>query len=324
MRTGIVLRLLLIAVVVLAGCSNNTIQAEKPPLRIGWQVWPGWYPALLAEKLGYFEARGLKVQLIPYDVFSSANADYAAGKLDAVFQTVYDVIPVNDRLARDRSVVTLITDNTVEADAIVATPQIRTATDLRGKTVAVKFGSYAEVLVRAMLEKNGLSANDVQLVDLDAEKIGDQLGKTVDAAHTYEPYISQVVEQGNHVIFTGAETPGLLLDVLTVREPVLKERPADIRAFIDAFFEAQGWWRNHQLEGARLIAEATGQDPKDISTAGIKLYDRAENLRAFTDTAAADSLYNSLDNNLKFLLTSGILNNQPKDLNQLIVSDFLK
>ncbi len=324
MKIKIVLGLMVITVVALAGCSNNTAQAEKPPLRIGWQVWPGWYPAILAEKQGYFEARGLNVQLIPYDVFSSANADYAAGKLDGVFQTVFDVLPANDRLSQDRSLVVMATDNTAEADAIVATPQIRSVADLHGKTLGVKFGSYAEVLVRAMLAKNGLSISDVNLVDIDAEKVGEQLGKTIDAAHTYAPYISQLVEQGNHVIFTGAETPGLLLDVLTMRESVLKERPADIRAFIDAFFAAQEWWNNNRLAGARIIAEATGQQPQAISTTGVKLYDRADNIRVFTDPGADDSLYNSLNNNLNFLLTNGILNNRPKDLNQLFDSSFLK
>ncbi len=49
------------------------------------------------------------------------------------------------------------------------------------------------------------------------------------------------VEQKSHVIFTGAQTPGLLLDRLVMRQSLLKNRPEDVRAFTDAFLEAQEW-----------------------------------------------------------------------------------
>ena len=312
----------LVIAVMLAGCATSQ-HIEQRPLKIGWQVWPGWYPALLAKELGYFESRGLKAELVPYDLLGDANIDFAAGKLDGVFQTAYDVLPVNARQNRTVSPVVLITDNTLEADAIVAVPGITSPADLKGKRLGVKLGSYAEVLVRAMLEQNNLSITDVQLTDLAPELAPEQLGKTVDAVHTYEPYLSQVLAQGNNVIFSGAETPGFLLDVLTMSDAAVKQRPEDIRKFIDAFFAAQEWWLNHRIEGSRLIGEATGQRPEDINADGISLFRRIDNQHALGDPYAPGSLYNSLDRNLKFLLEIGALNSQP-DLYQMINPNFVQ
>ena len=322
MKKILYLALLVTAILLFAACNTTTPTDQKPPLRIGWSLWPGYYPLILADKLGYFKARGLNVDARFYENFADIPIDFTAGKLDTALVTVFDALPINARSASEVSPIVMITDNTTTGDAIVATSAITSIADLKGKTIAVAFDSYAEVLVRAMLKQAGLSANDVTLVDIPPEEVPAQLGRTIDAGHTFDPFITQAVDQGNHVIFTGVQTPGLLLDVLIARQSTLKDRPADVRAFIDAFFAAQEWWRQHQIEGSHIIAEATGQKPEDISLDGLRLYDRADNLKSFIEASAPNSLYRSLDGNLTYLLDSGTLNNRPQ-LSQLMDGTFL-
>jgi NitT/TauT family transport system substrate-binding protein len=323
MNRTMFLALLGLTLLLLTGCSATTPLEEKPPLKIGWSLWPGYYPIILADKLGYFKERGLNVDARLYPNFTDVPAEFAAGKLDGALVTVFDALPINARSAGSISPVVMISDYTTTGDAIVATPAVSSVADLKGKTIAVAFDSYAEVLIRAMLEQAGLSANDVTLVDVPAEQVPQELGRTIDAGHTYEPFVAQAVANGNHAIFTGSQTPGLLLDVLIAKQSTLKDRPQDMRAFIDAFFEAQAWWRQHQIEGSKIIAEATGQQPEDISLDGLRLYDRSDNLSAFGDILSPKSLYNSLDGNMKYLLSSGTLSNQP-DLSQLIDPSYLQ
>jgi NitT/TauT family transport system substrate-binding protein len=318
-----ILFLIMLVLVLLTGCTTKTALEDKPPLKIGWSLWPGYYPLILADKLGYFKERGLNVDARLYENITDVPADFAAGKLDGALATVFDALPLNTRSAGSISPIIMITDYTTTRDAIVATSAISSPADLKGKTIGVAFDSYAEVLIRAMLDQAGLSANDVTLVDVPAEQVPQELGRTIDAGHTYDPFVAQAVAHGNHVIFNGAQTPGLLYDVLIARQSTLKDRPEDMRAFIAAFMEAQAWWRQHQIEGSKIIAEATGQKPEDISLDGLRLYDRADNLAAFEDATAPKSLYNSLDGNLKYLLSSGTLNSQP-NLNQLIDPSYLQ
>lgn len=323
MKTRTFLIWIVAAALLLAGCSSAVAQQDKPPLRIAWSAWGGWYPLILAEKLGLFQKRGLKVDLQYHDVYGDVPSDYAAGRVDGAMVTPYDTLLLNARQSHDLAPFILETDRTTTADAIVAVPGIKSPADLKGKTLAVAYDSYAEVMVREMLRKNGLTAQDVKLVDIPPEEVPAQLGKTIDAGHTYAPYIAPLVAQGNQILFTGNDVPGLLTDGLIIRSSVLKERPQDVRALIDAFFEAQEWWRNHRIEGSRMIAEAIGLRPEDITDEGIRLLDRADNLRVFSDASAPDSVYSSLNANLKYLLESGTLTLKP-DLNQLIDPAYLQ
>jgi NitT/TauT family transport system substrate-binding protein len=323
MKRSLFLALMVMAILLQTGCQTAASAKGKPPLKIGWSLWPGYYPIILAEKQGYFEKYGLQVdaRLLPNS--ADVPAEFAAGKLDGALVTVFDALPINARSTNDISPVIMITGYTTTGDAIVATKDITSLADLKGKTIGVAFDSYAEVLIRAMLEQAGLSANDVTLVDVPAEQVPQELGHTIDAGHTNDPYVAQAVADGNHVIFTGAQAPGLLLNVLIARQSTLKDRPEEMRAFVKAFFEAQQWWRQHQIEGSNIIAAATGQKPEDINIDGLRLYDRADNLSAFEDILSPKSLFNSLDENMKFLLGSGTLNSQP-NLNQLIDPSYLQ
>jgi NitT/TauT family transport system substrate-binding protein len=305
-----------------AGCDSTTSTTSstqgKAPLRIGWTLWPGFYPLVLAQ------SRGVNMQPVFYENTRDLSADYAAGKLDGALVKAYDILPLNTRQSANLSPIVLVTNSTTDADAIVATANIQTPADLKGKKLGVAFDTYAEMQVRNMLEKYGVSTNEVTLIDLPPEKVVEEMGRgTIDAGHTYEPYLSQAIDAGYHAIFTNKEMPNQLLDVLTVRDSVLKERPADVRALITGFLSAQESWRQTQGASARIIAEATGLNPDNISLDGLRLYDRADNIEAFLETNNANSLYNSLDGILTYLLNTGILDSQP-DLTQLINANFIQ
>ena len=70
---------------VLAGCGEQPEpEAEPAPLRLAMDLWPGYYPALLAEELGYFEAAKLKVQVSFPANTDRMMADFAAGQYDII------------------------------------------------------------------------------------------------------------------------------------------------------------------------------------------------------------------------------------------------
>jgi NitT/TauT family transport system substrate-binding protein len=320
MKRMLILTICALLMLIAAGCDSttSTAQDQTPPLRIGWTLWPGFYPLVLAQ------SRGVNVQPVLYDSTVALSADYAAGKLDGALVKAYDILPLNTRQSTNLSPIVLVTNSTSNADAIVATANIRTPADLKGKRLGVAFDTYAEMQVRTMLEKYGVPIDEVTLIDLPPEKMAEEMDRgTIDAGHTYEPYLSQATDAGYHVIFSNKEMPNQLLDVLTVRDSVLKERPADVRALITGFMSAQEWWRQSQGAGAIIVGEATGLSPDDISLDGLRLYDRADNLVAFLETNHAGSLYNSLDENLTYLLNTGTLNSRP-DLTQLINANFIQ
>lgn len=320
MKTYRLFATLIVITLILTACGGSAAPAvENPPLKVGWSLWPGWYPLVIAQEQGLFAKHGVEVELTLYPLYSQAITELDSAKADGVGLVVGDALP----LYKDGDVkLVLITDNSDGGDAIMASNEVTSPADLRGKRIGVGLGTFGEVLVREMLERNNLSVGDVTLVNVAPESLPAELGKTVDAGHTYEPFASQAVQSGYHAVFSSADTPGLIPDVFVFRSKVTTERPEDVRAFIAAFFEAQEWMLANPSEAAALIATGTGQNPEDISFEGIKLFNKADNAAAFNQGADTASIYFTTQLYLDFQIQAGRLSVAP-DLNQLLDASFL-
>jgi NitT/TauT family transport system substrate-binding protein len=316
--------LLTVFALALTACGAAPATAQRPPLKVGWVLWGGWYPILIAQEKGFFEKHGVQVEPVYYDIYSEIPGDFASQKLDGALFALFDILPLESQKINSGDRVVMITDNSFGADAIVAKAEIATPADLKGKRLGVKIGSYAQVLIMKMLEASGLSLTDVKLVDILPERAAEALAEDqVDAVHSYEPYVTQATRQGYHTIYSSVDTPGLIANVLAFQASVIRDRPEDVRAFIDAWFEAQSYWLQHPEEGNGIIARLTGQNPEDISYAGIALYTLDDNLNAFQTGTDTTSLYYSAQINLDFLINSGTISVAP-NLNVLLDPAFLQ
>ena len=320
MKTYRIFATLIVITLILTACGGASAPtAKNPPLKVGWSLWPGWYPLVIAQEKGIFEKHEVEVELTLYTLYNQAAAELDSGKKDAVGLVAGDALPLTENGAAK---IVLITDTSNGGDTIMASSEVTSPTDLRGKRIGVGLGTFGEVLVREMLKRNHISVGDVILVDVPPENLPAELGRSVDAGHTYEPFTSEAVQKGYHTVFSSTETPGLIPDVFVFRSSVAAERPEDVSAFIAAFFEAQEWWLANPDEAAALIAQATGLTPTDISTEGLKLFNRTDNVNAFKPGEDTSSIYFTTQLYTDFQIQTGRLNSAP-DLNQLLDASFL-
>ncbi len=319
MKTYRILATLIVITLILTACGSAMPAAERTPLRVGWSLWPGWYPLVIAQEKGLFAKHGIEVELTLYPLYSQTISEFDSRKVDAVALVLGDVLPLDKN---SQAKIVLVTDNSNGGDSIMAPADIVSPADLRGKRIGAGLGTFGEVLVREMLKRNNLSVGDVTLVDTAPENLPTMLGNTVDAGHTFEPYTSQATQKGYHPVFSSADTPGLIPDVIVFRSDVTTGRPDDVRAFIAAFFEAQDWWLANQSEAAAIIAKATDQKPEDISIEGIKLFNQADNVTTFKQGKDTTSIYFTTQTYSDFLIQTGRMNTAP-DLSQLLDASFL-
>ena len=113
-----------------------TRAAAAEPLKIGYSDWPGWVAWEIAIQKGWFEEAGVDVEFKWFDYVASMDA-YAAGQLDAVAMTNGDALVTGT--ARP-SVAIIINDFSNGNDMLVATPDIKTVADLKGKKIGVGAG----------------------------------------------------------------------------------------------------------------------------------------------------------------------------------------
>lgn len=280
--------------------------APKPPIRVEFTQWWGDYTLLVAKEKGYFEKYGLEVEPVYYDVFSDSYPDLVAGQIDGALITVGDGINTNSKSPMK---VVAIQDNGGN-DAIVVGPEINSIQDLKGKTIGMTIGSQYEMNVFNMLQSANMSVEDVNIVSMNPEDALSALESgRVQAAYTWEPYLSDTLSNGYKTIYPREDEQEQLRipDQIVFRKSLVDERPEDVRAFLKAWFEALEYRMQHEGETRDIAAKYLGISPNDVKPDdALKLYTADENKILF-DIKEANSIYSITKTTSDYLISTGVL-----------------
>ena len=272
-------------------------QALSEPLKIGYSDWPGWVAWEVAIENEWFKEEGVDVQFEWFDYVASMDA-FAAGQLDAVAMTNGDALVTGATGARN--VMIIINDYSNGNDMIVARRGIDSVADLKGKTIGVEIGFVSHLLLLNALEKNGMSESDVELVNVPTNETPQVLASgNVDAIVAWQPSSGQALNlvPGSTAIYTSADEPGLIYDVLAVS-------PTSLSANRDAWIKvARVWYRvvdyiqdpATRAEAVSIMASRVGIPPADYEAFidGTKLLTHAEAMEFFNKGDGFTSLYGS-------------------------------
>jgi len=202
-----------LAALMVIGTFSNAV-AE--PLKIGYSDWPGWVAWEVGIEKGWFKEAGVDVKFEWFDYVASMDA-FAAGKLDAVSMTNGDALVTGSTGAQ--SVMAIINDYSNGNDMIVAKPGLTSVKQLKGKKIGVEVGFVGHLLLLNALEKAGLSESDVELVNVPTNETPQVLASgDVDAIVAWQPSSGIALTQvpGSKAIYTSADEPGLIYDVLAI------------------------------------------------------------------------------------------------------------
>ena len=319
MKNFRLISVLSIAFFLLAACGSQPA-VTKSPLRIAVNLWPGLYPAAIAQEEGIFAKHNVNVELVYYESYPQTYADLVAGKVDGVSAIVGDELVMSNQMNLN---FIFPVDASDGADEVIVGPDIQSASDLIGKRIGVKFGTYGELFVRTFLKQNRIAVTDVTLVNISPENAAQAFLSQVDAIHTYEPYASDTLKKGGHTLFDSSETPNLMLGAMTVPTALIKDRPEDIQAFTDAWYEAVDWMYANPDQVSTVVAKAFGLKPEDIWFGGDKVFNLSESRALMQPGNDFSSAYFITQSYIDFLVASGALTTKPNP-DILIDSSFLK
>lgn len=248
-------------------------------VRMGIQPWIGYGAWHIAEDQGFDEDHGVDLQLTNFNTDADLSSAFASGQLEAgnaATNTVAQFI----KAGQERTIV-LFEDVSTTADAIVSGPDITSVADLEGKRVAYEEGTTSDVLLRYALSTEGLTIDDIEAVPTPASSAGQTLlSGDVDAAVTYEPYVSTLLQQDDSfdLLYSAGEQPGLISDTLTVNTSWAQENPEVVQNLLLVWNDAVTFYDENPEEGQSIIAEAVGASPEDLTTSfeGVEFYDLAE------------------------------------------------
>lgn len=306
----------------LAGCSERGASppSERPKLEVGLDLWPGYYPALLAEALGYFRDEGIDVQITLPEDTDQLLVDFAAGSLDGIAVAAGDAINVCEANPDVRIV--LFSDISDGADMVLALPPIARPEDLRGHAVGTNLGGFGELFVRHMLDAHGVPAADVKLLNVDAAQAADRLlSGELAAVHTWEPYASRAKAAGAHVLYSSHDADGLVIDGLLFAGETVRAHPQAVRGFVRAWFRAADHWQAHAAADDALLQKRLGSNAS-IQRQGIHLLGRAEQRELFTPGPTNRSAQHVLGQFVDFFVGRGTLSAAP-NVSHLLDPEFL-
>jgi len=287
--------------------------SAKDPLKIGYSDWPGYTSWEIGKVKGIFKKNGVDVELVWFPVYTDSLTAVNTGQLDGNLQTWSDLMaPLAEGI--DLKVVQVL-DNSFGNDAIVAKPGIESVKDLKGKTVGTELATVDHFMLLKALAMNGMTEKDIKYVNL---TVGDAaaafIAGKIDAAAIWQPWIAQIQREGKgKVIFSSADIPGLVPDIVVFQKKVLDERPDDVKAVVKSYFEIVDFIRSNEDEAVAIMAKVVEQPPADYKAflPGTKFFDLQQNLNAFAKRDDDSSLYGSGKTIAEFLESSDQIKKVP-------------
>lgn len=287
----------------LAGCGSGGAQSsgaasegELVDVSMAFCTWTGYSPMFIAKEKGYFEEAGINmdIQIIEDEstyasLLTNNSIQFLATAQDPNIKMFANGTP-------SRYVLTMDASN--GADGLVASADIKTLDDLKGKSVALdKSASSYYFFLQALENGSSLTEDDIDVMDMgDTTQAGLAfMSGNVDAAIMWEPELSEALEtvDGAHALATSADYPDTILDSLVVNESYAAENPDIVAAVEEAWYKAVDFLNENPDEAYELMAsgfeEVTAEDvASDVK--GLAFMGRAEN-ETLNDESSTGSIY---------------------------------
>jgi NitT/TauT family transport system substrate-binding protein len=301
----------LVGLTALSACgstSDATAAAGKPKVTFGFSAWPGWFPWQVAQEQGLFAKNNVNVELKYFDSYTESLNALATGVIDANSQTLNDTLASISGGAKQTIV--LVNDNSTGNDKIIVRDGISSVADLKGKKVAVEQGTVDHYLLLLALAQAKLTEKDIELVPLvtDAAAAAFAAGK-VDAVGAFAPFTTTALARpGSRAVATSAEFPGAIPDHLVVTAAMVKDRPQDVQALVNTWFDTMEWIKQNRDAAVEIMAKRAGVSVDDYRTydAGTTIFTRQQNLDAFTPGTTPAHLNYQANLIIDFILSTGL------------------
>jgi len=279
-------------------------QAADAPLRIGVPLWVGWMPWWVAQERGLFKKHGANVELRSFSVQGDAVSALAGGSLEAASLATNDILTING--SGPRASVVLLHDESAGADMLIVRG-IDSPKALKGQRIALEIGGVSHFFLTKLLAKNGMSEKDVTVVNMTAADAGTAFtGKVINAVVTWEPFGTQGVKSGGKILLSSKDTPGAIVDVLSIRNDVLKRKPEQVRALVASWFDAVEYVQKNQDDAFKIMAKASGVTVAEFADMwnGVRIPTLAENRAAL---AAKGGYRATVDEMGRFMVSQKLL-----------------
>ncbi|MEM1083761.1 MAG: ABC transporter substrate-binding protein [Verrucomicrobiota bacterium] len=271
--------------------------AKGEPLKIAYSDWPGWVAWEIGIQKGWFKEAGVEVEFAWMDYVESMDA-YVAGKVDAVTMTNGDALVTGG--TGKPSVGIIINDFSNGNDMIVGAPGIESFKDLKGKKVGVEEGFVCHLLLLKGIEMNGMKPEDITVVNTPTNETPQVLeAKAVDAIGAWQPNSGQALKAvpGSKPLFTSADAPGIIYDLLYVSGESLEKNNEDWAKVVGVWYKIVDFIKDEENldEALKILSARVNLKPEEYEPffKGTYILSLDEALEKWKEADGLGSVYGS-------------------------------
>jgi len=224
----------------------------------------------MAEKLGFWEKYGLKVEFIGGNYVRSNNM-MSTGDFDAGYNQMANAIRYH--IAGIPNII--VGSSSANCAVIIANPNVKSWADLKGKRIGMvtKFDVQWMTMVEHILPRFGLSEKDVQLALVPVPEVATAiLTGDVAAAFPFEPYGTNALQKGAKVLLPAKDMidktklqTDMLRNGLVLNQKFIKDHPDLAQKVVWAHMDAVEVMRKDRKTGIDIIKHYNPKmDPKLI------------------------------------------------------------
>ncbi|WP_324273965.1 ABC transporter substrate-binding protein [Blastococcus brunescens] len=251
-------------------------------------------PIYLGVEQGFFEERGMDVELVPGSGGAAAVPGVVSGDYDFSFGNVTSILLAGSEGLPLRMVANgVATTGDPETDfsgvVVPGDSAIQDASGLQGQTVAVNnLKNIGEVTIRKAIEDAGGDPSDVNFVELPFPEMPAALqAGNIDAAWVVEPFLTVSRNQGARSVLAPFAEPieDLTVAVYFTTEQLLQEEPELVDEFQAAMEESLTYAQENPDEVRRIILTYTQVPPEAAEAIALPAFPQEINVESVETVA---------------------------------------
>ena len=240
---------------------------ETLTLILDWFINPDHGPIFVALELGYFADAGLEVEIIapadpndPPKLVAAGRADLAITYQPQLYMAVAEGLPL-------RRIATLVA-TPLNSLVVLKSGPIQSIADLAGRRIGFSVGGFEDALLGAMLERHGLTLDDVELVNvnfsLSPALISGQVDAVIGAFRNFELNQMDIVGRPGRAFFVEEEGVPAYDELILVANADRLDDPR-LGRFVAGLERAVQFMVNHPDEAWALFIKGRDELDDDLN-----------------------------------------------------------
>lgn len=315
-RKILVLGLCLIAgLLVMVGCGSEQSKQEPKDLHLTYVKSPLNIPSIVEKQNGIMEKAFKEKNIgVTYSEITEGPKQTAAlesGDIDIATVLGGTSAILAKANGADIKIIGMYSRAPKAFVLITKNPNIQSVKDLKGKKVMGPKGTILHQLLLTALDKNGMTANDVEFINGGIPQAASALDSDdVDVAMVAGPVALKEIQQGARIVVSGeGYIDGSI--VIATSGKFAKEHPELVKQYMDTHNQIIQAYEKNPNAYYDIVAKETGLTTADVATMA-PWYN--------FDTTIADSDIKSLEASQDYLISIGMIPSDKKvDIQSMIL-----